>query len=230
MTIPFLGPRNANRPRGGSCEAGLGLVRGAQNKPHVAHFASTPPTNDARPEQLQGARPKAQELLLLHCRPSDLQVADVFLSQEPSEWDESRGGHLHLDTSQATLVIRPQPSSTSGPHKAPLAPKQGLGGALANARGQHQSPISGTYALRTPRGKITSIACESCRKRKSKVRPPQRARVKPTDRSSSAMVSAQNATPASPKTSHASTTSPRMERRRRSCAPMSAAWPRNWTT
>jgi hypothetical protein len=80
----------------------------------------------------------------------------------------SQDGHLHLDTSQATLVIRPQPGSAAALQKAPLAPKQGLGGALANARGQHQSPISGTYALRTPRGKITSIACESCRKRKSK--------------------------------------------------------------
>jgi hypothetical protein len=67
-------------------------------------------------------------------------------------------------------VIRPQAAGASTNHKAPLAPKQGLGGSLANARGQHSSPISGTYALRTPRGKITSIACESCRKRKSKVR------------------------------------------------------------
>lgn len=67
-------------------------------------------------------------------------------------------------------MIRPQAPSAAGNHKAPLAPKQGLGGALVNARGQHQSPIAGTYALRTPRGKITSIACESCRKRKSKVR------------------------------------------------------------
>jgi hypothetical protein len=67
-------------------------------------------------------------------------------------------------------VIRPQAASGVANRKAPLAPKQGLGGALANVRGQHQSPISGTYALRTPRGKITSIACESCRKRKSKVR------------------------------------------------------------
>ncbi|OAL49528.1 hypothetical protein IQ07DRAFT_644682 [Pyrenochaeta sp. DS3sAY3a] len=91
-----------------------------------------------------------------------------FQSQESSEWDGSQGGQLHLDTSPATLVIRPQPGSASALQKAPLAPKQGLGGALANARGQHQSPISGTYALRTPRGKITSIACESCRKRKSK--------------------------------------------------------------
>lgn len=65
-------------------------------------------------------------------------------------------------------MIRPQAPSAAGNHKAPLAPKQGLGGALVNARGQHQSPIAGTYALRTPRGKITSIACESCRKRKSK--------------------------------------------------------------
>jgi hypothetical protein len=77
---------------------------------------------------------------------------------------------LQLDTNQTNLVIRPLAASTAALHKAPLAPKQGLGGALANARGQHQSPIAGTYALRTPRGKITSIACESCRKRKSKVR------------------------------------------------------------
>ncbi|KZM22923.1 sequence-specific DNA binding RNA polymerase II transcription factor [Ascochyta rabiei] len=82
-------------------------------------------------------------------------------------WDQSQG-QLHLDTTQSTLVIRPQSAAANAAHKAPLAPKQGPGGALANARGQHSSPISGTYALRTPRGKITSIACESCRKRKSK--------------------------------------------------------------
>ncbi|KAF1836230.1 hypothetical protein BDW02DRAFT_587590 [Decorospora gaudefroyi] len=87
--------------------------------------------------------------------------------QEPSEWDESQGP-LHLDTTQTNLVIRPQLEAVAPNHKAPLAPKQGLGGALGNAQGQNQSPISGTYALRTPRGKITSIACESCRKRKSK--------------------------------------------------------------
>ncbi|PSN66827.1 hypothetical protein BS50DRAFT_600454 [Corynespora cassiicola Philippines] len=92
----------------------------------------------------------------------------AFHSQEPSPWDHG-GGPLHLDTSQvANLVIRPQSSSSNANHKAPLAPKQGLAGSLANSRAQHQSPISGTYALRTPRGKITSIACESCRKRKSK--------------------------------------------------------------
>lgn len=90
-----------------------------------------------------------------------------FQSQEQPDWD-ANSGPLHLDTNPSTLVIRPQSVSAAQAHKAPLAPKQGLGGALANARGQHQSPISGTYALRTPRGKITSIACESCRKRKSK--------------------------------------------------------------
>ncbi|KAJ4366004.1 hypothetical protein N0V95_000382 [Ascochyta clinopodiicola] len=87
--------------------------------------------------------------------------------QSQDNWDQSQG-QLHLDTTQSTLVIRPQSAAANAAHKAPLAPKQGLGGALANARGQHSSPISGTYALRTPRGKITSIACESCRKRKSK--------------------------------------------------------------
>lgn len=87
--------------------------------------------------------------------------------QESSEWDDSHIP-LHLDNAQTNLVIRPPVASPAANHKAPLAPKQGLGGALANARGQHQSPIAGTYALRTPRGKITSIACESCRKRKSK--------------------------------------------------------------
>jgi len=89
--------------------------------------------------------------------------------QSQDNWDQSQG-QLHLDTSQSILVIRPQSAAANAGHRAPLAPKQGLGGALANARGQHSSPISGTYALRTPRGKITSIACESCRKRKSKVR------------------------------------------------------------
>ncbi|KAL5120700.1 hypothetical protein ACEQ8H_001449 [Pleosporales sp. CAS-2024a] len=88
-------------------------------------------------------------------------------SQGSPDWEGSHA-QLHLDTSQSTLVLRPQAAGASTAPKAPLAPKQGLGGALANARGQHSSPISGTYALRTPRGKITSIACESCRKRKSK--------------------------------------------------------------
>ncbi|KAH7139038.1 hypothetical protein B0J11DRAFT_546597 [Dendryphion nanum] len=93
----------------------------------------------------------------------------AFHSQEHTPWDHSP---LHLDTSvAAALALRPQSSSANAAnaaHKAPLAPKQGLVGSLAHARAQHQSPISGTYALRTPRGKITSIACESCRKRKSK--------------------------------------------------------------
>ncbi|KAF2828637.1 hypothetical protein CC86DRAFT_404539 [Ophiobolus disseminans] len=97
----------------------------------------------------------------------DLDRADEIISQAFSEWEGGQG-QLHLDTSQSTLVIRPQTTGTSTLPKAPLAPKQGLGGSLANVRGQHSSPISGTYALRTPRGKITSIACESCRKRKSK--------------------------------------------------------------
>ncbi|KAF2661258.1 hypothetical protein K491DRAFT_587814 [Lophiostoma macrostomum CBS 122681] len=84
---------------------------------------------------------------------------------ETGAWDDAQSP-LHLDTS--TLVLRPQSSAAGANHKAPLAPKQGLGGSLAGSRSQHQSPIAGTYALRTPRGKITSIACESCRKRKSK--------------------------------------------------------------
>ncbi|CAI6340321.1 unnamed protein product [Periconia digitata] len=94
-----------------------------------------------------------------------------FHSQGSATWDHSVAA-LHLDTSHATL--RGQPSTVAAAaaaataHKAPLAPKQGLAGALASSRNVHQSPIAGTYALRTPRGKITSIACESCRKRKSK--------------------------------------------------------------
>lgn len=96
-------------------------------------------------------------------------TATTITSQDPPEWDAAGHGPLHLDTAQASLAIRPQVASPAAVnHKAPLAPKQGLGGGLVNARGQHQSPIAGTYALRTPRGKITSIACESCRKRKSK--------------------------------------------------------------
>ncbi|KAF2444693.1 hypothetical protein P171DRAFT_454501 [Karstenula rhodostoma CBS 690.94] len=86
-----------------------------------------------------------------------------FHSQETVPWDGITP--LHLDTAAA---LRAQSVAPSANHKAPLAPKQGLAGALGSARNQHQSPISGTYALRTPRGKITSIACESCRKRKSK--------------------------------------------------------------
>ncbi|KAF2687415.1 hypothetical protein K458DRAFT_296241 [Lentithecium fluviatile CBS 122367] len=88
---------------------------------------------------------------------------DAF--QESTSWDQTIAS-LHLETSPPAL--RAQSLNPAANHKAPLAPKQGLGDALANSRSQHQSPISGTYALRTPRGKITSIACESCRKRKSK--------------------------------------------------------------
>ncbi|KAF2191060.1 hypothetical protein K469DRAFT_735940 [Zopfia rhizophila CBS 207.26] len=93
-------------------------------------------------------------------------VIDSYVAQSQdgsNPWDHNQA--LHLDTN---LVIRPQSSSSTPTHKTPLAPKQGLAGSLASSRAQHQSPISGTYALRTPRGKITSIACESCRKRKSK--------------------------------------------------------------
>ncbi|KAF1978520.1 hypothetical protein BU23DRAFT_525229 [Bimuria novae-zelandiae CBS 107.79] len=87
--------------------------------------------------------------------------SNAFQRQVP--WDGI--APLHIDTS---TVLRAQSVSASANHKAPLAPRQGLAGVLGGARNQHQSPISGTYALRTPRGKITSIACESCRKRKSK--------------------------------------------------------------
>ncbi|PVI06189.1 hypothetical protein DM02DRAFT_515101 [Periconia macrospinosa] len=96
------------------------------------------------------------------------EVFEANPAKDSTSWDHSVAA-LQLDTSHATL--RGQSSSTAAPtaiHKAPLAPKQGLAGAMANARNVHQSPIAGTYALRTPRGKITSIACESCRKRKSK--------------------------------------------------------------
>ncbi|KAF2006937.1 hypothetical protein P154DRAFT_178907 [Amniculicola lignicola CBS 123094] len=90
-------------------------------------------------------------------------------SPEHPAWGHGQGP-LHIDTSDAaTLSLRPgQGLLTPQNHKAPLAPKQGLAGGLGGARSQHQSPISGIYALRTPRGKITSIACDSCRKRKSK--------------------------------------------------------------
>ncbi|KAF2844013.1 hypothetical protein T440DRAFT_473727 [Plenodomus tracheiphilus IPT5] len=43
-------------------------------------------------------------------------------------------------------------------HKIPLFPGQK----------QHASPVVGTYRLRTRRGSITSIACGTCRKRKTK--------------------------------------------------------------
>jgi hypothetical protein len=95
--------------------------------------------------------------------------ANVFSSQNSSEWDESQS-IAHHDPIEPSFATYPQAAAAIGNHKAPLAPKQELGGSQANSRGQHSSPISGTYALRTPRGKITSIACESCRKRKSKVR------------------------------------------------------------
>ncbi|EUC32669.1 hypothetical protein COCCADRAFT_98128 [Bipolaris zeicola 26-R-13] len=120
------------------------------------------------PDTLQGLPQTASNPRLMR-RASDAvaQAAGIQI-QDSSEWDEGQVP-LHLDNSQQTnLVIRPPAASAAANHKAPLAPKQGLGGALANARGQQHSPIAGTYALRTPRGKITSIACESCRKRKSK--------------------------------------------------------------
>ncbi|OCK86255.1 hypothetical protein K432DRAFT_387931 [Lepidopterella palustris CBS 459.81] len=101
---------------------------------------------------------------------SESEVLGPFFvpSQDPPRGRDVQQTSLHLDTSQvSSLVIRPQLTPDSA-HKAPLAPKQGFVGALASTRAQHHSPISGTYALRTPRGKITSIACESCRKRKSK--------------------------------------------------------------
>ncbi|KAF1841951.1 uncharacterized protein K460DRAFT_409390 [Cucurbitaria berberidis CBS 394.84] len=125
--------------------------------------------SNSLPDALEGLpQDSSNPRMMRRASEAVVQAAGFQSQEESSEWDGSQGGQLHIDTSQATLVIRPQPGSASALHKAPLAPKQGLGGALANARGQHQSPISGTYALRTPRGKITSIACESCRKRKSK--------------------------------------------------------------
>ncbi|KAF1959827.1 hypothetical protein CC80DRAFT_514272 [Byssothecium circinans] len=96
--------------------------------------------------------------------------SNQFHSQDTVPWDQGVAA-LHLDTSAELGAQSPATAAAAAAaagHKAPLAPKQGLAGALANSRNVHQSPISGTYALRTPRGKITSIACESCRKRKSK--------------------------------------------------------------
>lgn len=120
------------------------------------------------PDALDGAAQDSSDAHVMRRASEAVVQATGSQSQDSAEWDVVPGP-LHLDTAQAAdLVIRPQPLSAAVNHKAPLAPKQGLGGALANARGQHQSPIAGTYALRTPRGKITSIACESCRKRKSK--------------------------------------------------------------
>ncbi|KAF2016331.1 hypothetical protein BU24DRAFT_422676 [Aaosphaeria arxii CBS 175.79] len=118
------------------------------------------------PNALEGLTPDGGRLLR---RASEAVIhSHSFHSQEPNSWEGSRAS-IHLDTSvAASLALRAQPASAIVGHKAPLAPKQGLGGTLASQRAQHQSPISGTYALRTPRGKITSIACESCRKRKSK--------------------------------------------------------------
>lgn len=85
----------------------------------------------------------------------------------PQSWDSQKTPRQADPSEFSALVLRPLPS-TDLAHKAPLAPKQGLAGSLGNLGSQNHSPISGTYALRTPRGKITSIACESCRKRKSK--------------------------------------------------------------
>lgn len=114
-------------------------------------------------------------LVLSICRGLDYgprRIALTYYSQETPAWEHGNLVPLQIDTSQAGLQGQTVPATltpTSGGHKAPLAPKQGFVGSLNNPRNQHQSPVSGTYALRTPRGKITSIACESCRKRKSKV-------------------------------------------------------------
>ncbi|KAK7178248.1 C6 transcription factor, partial [Paraphaeosphaeria sporulosa] len=67
-----------------------------------------------------------------------------------------------------TEVLRAQAVAPSANHIAPLAPRKGLPGGPRSASNEHQSPISGTYALSTTRRQITQIACESCRKRKSK--------------------------------------------------------------
>jgi len=123
--------------------------------------------SNSLPDALEGLSEEGSNPRMMRRASEAVVQAAGFQSQDSSEWEGGQGP-LHLDTSQSTLVIRPQAAGASAAHKAPLAPKQGLGGAFANARGQHSSPISGTYALRTPRGKITSIACESCRKRKSK--------------------------------------------------------------
>ena len=125
----------------------------------------------------------------------------------------------YLDTAlAASWGLRSQPSSANAGHKAPLAPKQGLGGTLASQRAQHQSPISGTYALRTPRGKITSIACESCRKRKSKVSLFITILVKSIlTKRFSAMASDRNAIRARRKTSHVYMTSRKTVRPPPSC-------------
>ncbi|RYO45143.1 hypothetical protein AA0116_g13441 [Alternaria tenuissima] len=87
--------------------------------------------------------------------------------REPRAWDESQVP-FHLNTDQKDVVVRPLAAYAAANYEAPLAPKQGLEDAPANARGQRQSPIAGTYGLRTPRGKITLVACEGCRRRKSK--------------------------------------------------------------
>ncbi|KAF2111699.1 hypothetical protein BDV96DRAFT_499106 [Lophiotrema nucula] len=122
------------------------------------------------PNGLDGMLPQDESIPKMMRRASEAVIhSHAFHSQEHSPWEHDHGS-LHIDTATAaTLTLRPQPASATAANlKAPLAPKQGLAGAFANARAQHQSPIAGTYALRTPRGKITSIACESCRKRKSK--------------------------------------------------------------
>ncbi|OCL13217.1 hypothetical protein AOQ84DRAFT_436480 [Glonium stellatum] len=91
----------------------------------------------------------------------------IVSQDSPQSWDSQQSPSQFDPSEFSTLVLRPVPSNDLT-HKAPLAPKQGPAGPLANSGPQNHSPISGTYALRTPRGKITSIACESCRKRKSK--------------------------------------------------------------
>jgi len=98
------------------------------------------------------------------------EVQSAHSVNSSSSGDEQPQMTAQFGTPQvATLVIRPHASADQA-LKAPLAPKQGLGGPPTSSKtSQLVSPISGTYALRTPRGKITSIACESCRKRKSKV-------------------------------------------------------------
>ncbi|ORX96388.1 hypothetical protein BCR34DRAFT_677358 [Clohesyomyces aquaticus] len=126
--------------------------------------------DNALPNGLAGSLP-ADEANTREMRQASEAVIESYgeQSQDSSGWEHSPDP-LHVDPSaNSTLPLRPQSSSSAVQvHKAPLAPKQGLVGILGSSKPQYQSPISGTYALRTPRGKITSIACESCRKRKSK--------------------------------------------------------------
>ena len=97
------------------------------------------PDQRTPPPSERSARPQsaATESMMFNVFRSG--TSSQYLSQNSSGWD-TRQGQLCLDPTQATLVIRPRAESASANPKSLLAPKQGLGGGLANSRGSISRP------------------------------------------------------------------------------------------